>query len=44
MSAAISAIVFDLQEEGALVAPHVVEHVGDEVAGDSDQGDEVASL
>jgi hypothetical protein len=40
--AAILSIVFDLQEEGALVAPHVVEHVGDEVPGDGDEGDEVA--
>ena len=41
MSAAISAIVFDLQEEGALVAPQIIEHVRDKVTGDGDDGDEV---
>ena len=41
MCFAISAIVFDLQEEGALVAPHVVEHVGHKVASDGDEGDKV---
>jgi len=40
--AAIVAIITDLQEERALVAPYVIEHVGDKVAGDGDQGDEVA--
>lgn len=42
MCLAIRAIVFHLFKEGALVAPHIVEHIGDEVTGDSDEGDEVA--
>ena len=42
MCFAIGAIVFDLQEEGALVAPHIVEYIGDEVTGDGDEGDGVA--
>ena len=40
--AAIVAIITDLQEEGALVAPHVIEHVGNKVAGDGHQSDEMA--
>jgi hypothetical protein len=42
MLATISAIVTDLQEKGALVAPHVIEHIADKVPGDGDEGDEVA--
>lgn len=38
---AVSAIVFDLQEKGTLVAPHIVEHIGDEIASDGNQSDEV---
>ena len=38
----VLAIVFSLQEERALVAPHVIEHVGREMAGDGHQGDEMA--
>ncbi len=38
----VLAIVCGLQEEGALVAPHVVEHVGREMAGDGHEGDEMA--
>ncbi len=42
MCLTVCAIVGDLQEERALVTPHIVEHVGDEVAGNGDQRDEVA--
>ena len=38
----IRAIVTDLQEERALVAPHIVEHIADKVTRNGDQGDEVA--
>lgn len=38
----VSAIVFNLQEEGALVAPRIVEHVGDKVVSDGGESDKVA--
>ena len=42
MLTAISAIVIDLQEKGALVAPHIVENVSDKVAGDGNESNIVA--
>ncbi len=42
MRLAIGAIVFDLQEEGALVAPHIVEHIGNKITRNGDQSDVVA--
>lgn len=39
---AISAIVIDLQEKGALVAPHIVKNIGDKVASDGNESDVVA--
>jgi hypothetical protein len=36
------AIAFDLQEEGTLIAPHIIKHVGDKVSSDGDESDEVA--
>ena len=41
MSAAVVSIVFNLQEEGALVTPHIVEHVSDKVASDGDKRNEM---
>ena len=37
MCFAIGAIVFDLQEEGALVTPHVVQHIGHKVTSEGDK-------
>ena len=44
MCFAIGAIVINLQEEGALVAPHIVEHVGHKVSGDGDKSDNLKGV
>ena len=37
MRSAIGAIVFDLQEERALGAPHIIEHVGNKITSNGDE-------